>query len=245
MSTTYQFAQAGIGFSRISINTNGSLLREKESILKDVSHVVLSLDTLDAADYARTIGAAPEIAETIIGNLDMCAGLQGRYRFKLIVHCVIDPDDLRAAAGVLKYCVERRIRICLSPVHRNYRVEFQGEALREYRAFIDEVISMKRKGAPVSGSYAFYQNVKSLNRYECLPMLIPRILPTGDLLYPCRPRGHIAGNILGLGSWEATVQDAVDRYGRVDRCSDSCRIRCYIEPSLLMRKPLSLMREFL
>jgi pyruvate-formate lyase-activating enzyme len=231
-------------FDRISLNTNGVLLRQRESVLRDVTDVVLSLDTLDVDEYARIIGSTPQVAASVIGDLDRWADLQKRYGYDLVVHCVIRGDRLAAAEDMLCYCTERRIRLCLSPLHEGYQVRMSERDLPAYRQFVERVIDAKRRGASVSGSYAFYENVRTLAPYTCLPMLIPRILPNGHLLYPCRPRGRIAGSILELGSWRAAFEDAVRRFGKVGRCQQACRIRCYIEPSLLMRRPLGLLREF-
>jgi hypothetical protein len=162
---------------------------------------------------------------------------------RLTVHAVVRPDAVASVQDLLEHCLKRRIRICLSPLHTGYRVSV-GEAERAtYEAFFDQIVRLKRAGEAISGSFAFYENVRRLGAYRCLPMLIPRILPDGRLMYPCRPKGQIAGSILEHGSWGETVREAVRRYGRVRHCDRSCRIRCYIEPSLLLTRPAALVRE--
>lgn len=232
-----------IGFLRISINTNGSLLHQHEAILNSVSHLVLSLDSLDPQEYGHTIGMGRATAERILANLERAHALEEECGFRLIVHAVILPGRIHAARRILDYCTDRGIYICLSPMHENYAVSIPPAARDEYDALLQTIIRRKRAGASISGSLAFYENARTLEPYVCLPMLIPRILPRGELLYPCRPRGQIVGSILELGSWAAAVRAARKRFGPPKRCLASCRIRCYIEPSLLMSRPTRLLRE--
>jgi MoaA/NifB/PqqE/SkfB family radical SAM enzyme len=231
-----------LGFRGISINTNALLLHEKDSILGRLATVVVSLDTADEAKLGRIIGRGKAAARTIIGNVERYARAGRSY--KLVVHSVILPGSIPTAEEVLRFCLERDIWICLSPLQKGYRVPRSLESSREYARFIDEVIALKKDGKKISGSLAFYENIRDLRPFRCLPLVIPRILPDGRILYPCRPKGRVGASILSFGSWEGAAADAARRFGPPPDCRDSCRIRCYIEPSLIMKQPFRLAREF-
>jgi hypothetical protein len=86
--------------------------------------------------------------------------------------------------------------------------------------------------------------------FTCYPTLMPRIMPNGDLAYPCRPIEKEGGshggrlcNLLHMDSWARAIQIARDEYGPPPRICTSCFQQCYAEPSLMQSRPLSLLRE--
>jgi MoaA/NifB/PqqE/SkfB family radical SAM enzyme len=234
-----------LGFTGISINTNSILLPEKEGILKHVSNLVVSLDMLDAERYSGILGCDTGTVKKIIGNVERYKECEREYGYKLSVHTVILPGKIHLAEDVLDFCLGRDIAVCLSPLQIDYDAHASFEGDTGYRRLIDRLIGLKKSGGNVSGTVKYYENIRQLEKFRCIPILVPRILPNGNILYPCRPKGDIAGNILQLGSWERTLGDAVRRYGKIEECDRSCRIRCYIEPSLIMKHPVSVIGEFL
>lgn len=240
----FDFA-GSLRFHGISINTNSILLPEKERILGAVSNLVISLDMLDAARYGEVLGCGMETAERIPHNVVRYKELEKRYGYSLTVHTVILPGGVDAAEEVLEFCLERDIAVCLSPLQVDYAAHASLRGDARYANLIDRLLALKKAGANISGSYGYYRNIRDFDPYHCIPTLIPRILPDGTILYPCRPAGERGGNILDFGSWERALGDAARANGGFGPCDRSCRIRCYIEPSLLMRNPFTFMREFL
>ncbi|HUV37453.1 MAG TPA: radical SAM protein [Patescibacteria group bacterium] len=232
-------------FNGISINTNSVLLPEKERILGHISNLVISLDMLDTGRYGDIMGCGKATAEQITRNVVRYKELEKRYGYRLTVHTVILPGGVDTAEEVLEFCLERDIAVCLSPLQMDYAAHASLRDDVRYVNLIDRLMALKRRGAKISGSYGYYRNIRDFDPYRCIPTLIPRILPDGTILYPCRPAGARGGNILDFGSWEKTLEDAVRSNGRFERCDRSCRIRCYIEPSILMNDPVSFVREFL
>ena len=141
-------------------------------------------------------------------------------------------------------CLGLDVPICLSPLQVQYAAHASLADDPGYRRLIDRLIDLKKRGRKISGTFQYYRNIRDLATFRCAPLLVPRILPNGRILYPCRPKGRIAGSILEFGSWERTWGAARRTYGESGECERSCRIRCYIEPSLLMKSPVSIAREF-
>ncbi len=233
------------GFHGISLSTNSLLLPEKEEILTHVSNLVISLDMLDPERYGRILGCGRGAAQEIVRNVERYKELERKYGYKLKVHTVILPDNIHLAGEVLDFCHSRDISICLSPLQTQYKAHCSFEDDGQYRNLINRIIELKKKGARISGTRNYYRNIRKLEDFRCIPMLIPRILPNGNILYPCRPKGNVAGNIVQHGSWDRVLAEAERDYGRVENCDRSCRIRCYIEPSLLMKDPVSMVKEFI
>ena len=232
-----------LGYRHISVNTNMLLFHEHTGILPHLDHIVASLDSLSPEINDRIVGRVGA-TEQIVRNLLLCSSLREKHNFALTVHCVASPGLLAEAEKVLDFCLENRIHFCFSPRQKDYQPDPGLIGDREYREFISRLIRAKRKTGLISGGYQFYENIRDFTAFRCYPWLIPRIFPNGDLIFPCRPRGRAVGNLLESGSWEVLERRARAGPGRDFSCDRSCRIRCYIEPSLFAPHPLRTFREF-
>jgi hypothetical protein len=94
--------------------------------------------------------------------------------------------------------------------------------------------------------------MRDISPYDCYPTLTPRILPNGDLIYPCRPfekadngQGGRPVNLLNVRTWAEAWHTAYSIYGQPPRSCSSCFQQCYTEPSLMQARPLWLAWEWL
>jgi MoaA/NifB/PqqE/SkfB family radical SAM enzyme len=245
------YARQELGFS-LTLTTNGMLLSQYPEILEYVERIVISLDTVDPGRWGALIGAPTQTAEAVLETIRACARGQREHGYRLIVNCVLTPETLPGAREVLDFGVENQILVSFSPqaVHNWPRYELLVSA--EYRAFLSELIAQKRRGAPVLGSVRYLQTVLHIRPYSCYPALVPRVLPNGDLAYPCRPLEKEGGrqggrpcNLLEVDSWAEAVRIASAAYGAPPRMCSSCFQQCYVEPSLMQSHPLSLLWEVL
>ncbi|MGD8627428.1 MAG: hypothetical protein PVJ34_23040, partial [Anaerolineae bacterium] len=88
--------------------------------------------------------------------------------------------------------------------------------------------------------------------YACYPALVPRIMPNGELVYPCWPvekdgygHGGRPVNLRQAGSWQEVLRRSVAAFDEPPRVCSSCYQQCYAEPSLMQARPLSLAGEWL
>lgn len=232
-----------LGFRHVSVNTNLLRMPDHEISLRCIDYIVTSLDSLKPDIYDRAVGVAGA-TEAIKANILRCASQRDRFDFQITVHCVAHPGKVGEAWEVLEFCLNHRIPFCFSPLQVNYDLHPDLIDDPEYREFITRLIRIKRRTGLVSGSYLYYRNIHDFSDYRCYPWIIPRIFPNGDLIFPCRPRGKPLGNLLETGSWDLLEEKASD-LGWEGSCRRSCRIRCYIEPSLLAPRPWNILREFL
>jgi hypothetical protein len=151
---------------------------------------------------------------------------------------------------LLVFCTENNVRISFSPQSVNNLPRYELVTSPEYRAFIRKLIGLKKQGAPIFGSFSYFDILLDQTPYECYPTLIPRILPDGWLTYPCRPmekaggeQGGRAVNLLNVRTWDEAWAAAAKMYGEVPTSCVSCYQQCYAEASLMQAHPLAYLSE--
>jgi MoaA/NifB/PqqE/SkfB family radical SAM enzyme len=245
-------ARRELKFRQLTLLTNGRLLPQHEMLLASLDRLVISLDSVDADQWSRLINVSPAVADSLLDHIRTYAAQQRKYRYRLIVNCVLTPQTLSGAPEVLEFCVRHHILISFSPQAVNNWPHYDLLVSPAYRDFIRQLIERKQHGAPILGSVDYLHTLLDFAPYACYPLLVPRIMPNGDLVYPCRPieRGQVAQggrpcNLLDVQSWDEALQLALRAYDSPPETCASCFQQCFAEPSLLQTNPLSLLRELL
>jgi MoaA/NifB/PqqE/SkfB family radical SAM enzyme len=243
-------AKHDLHFKHLTLLTNASLLDQHEAMLLAVDRLVISLDSTDADVWQQIIRAAPGTAHAILGNIQTYAARQREFGYALVVNCVLTPHTVTSAQAILDFCVEHNILVSFSPQAVNNWPHYDLLVSNDYRVFVQHLIDRKQAGAPILGSLAYLRTLLDFQPYACYPLLVPRVMPNGDLVYPCRPieQGHVERggrpcNLLEVDSWNAALKIALDEYGQPPQTCTSCFQQCFAETSLLQAKPLSLLRE--
>lgn len=239
-------------FQQLTLLTNGLLLSKHMCLLSYLDRLVISLDSLDVVHWGQTIGLDSRAAQTIVKTIVEMAGYQAKHGFELIANCVITPETLPGVDKVLDFCIEHNIAFAFSPQSFNNWPRYELLIADEYRAFVDKVIRYKKRGYKILGSLAYLKLARDFQPYNCYPTLVPRVLPNGDLIYPCRPiersqtsHGGRPCNLTRVASWQEALKIAVNKFGPPPRSCASCFQQCYAEPSLMQARPLSLLQEIL
>jgi MoaA/NifB/PqqE/SkfB family radical SAM enzyme len=269
------YARNELKFQEISLITNGTLLgnvvarsdsdeaismhnriasgkeqeRPRNDMLSLLDRLIISLDSLDP--HALSLVSLPNLhAEDVIANVREAAKLQKTHGFKLSLNAVITPETLSGMDDLLNFCVENHIWLSLSPQSVNNLPRYELVTSKEYRAFIEKVIALKKRVAPILGSYSYLKMLIDQTPYECFPTLAPRIMPDGWLAYPCRPmekaggeQGGLAVNLLDVKNWDEAWNIAQKKYGEAPTSCVSCFQQCYAEPSLMQARPLEYLSE--
>ena len=246
-----QYAREELSFKEISLITNGTLLSERLNLLTLLDNLIISLDSVEH-QALNTVSVPDAYAETVIANAREVASLQKEHNFKLILNAVITPETLPGMDKLLAFCTENKVRISFSPQAINNLPRYELVTSKEYRAFIEKVINLKKQGAPILGSIAYFNTLLDQTPYECYPTLVPRILPDGWLAYPCRPmekaggeQGGRAVNLLNVKTWDEAWDIAKKRYGDAPTSCVSCFQQCYAEPSLMQAYPIEYAKEII
>lgn len=257
------YASRELRFRSLTLLSNGSLLPGHTQVLSHLNRLVISLDTIDSQAWDQTLRASPGTAQAIITTITSIAQ-ERRKNLQLIVHCVLTPETLPQARGVLDFCIAHGILFSCSPQSVNNWPRYELMVSGEYTAFIERLIELKQpssgsgacatrtgqRGAPILGSLPYLRLMLDLQPYPCYPLLVPRVMPDGSLTYPCRPierSGSAHGgriNLLDVGDWAEAMRRAVNLYGSPPLTCGSCYQQCYVEPSLMQAQPLAWLREF-
>jgi MoaA/NifB/PqqE/SkfB family radical SAM enzyme len=245
-------AKQELKFRETTLITNGFLLARHETALSAVDRLIVSLDSLNAQSWSQTIGVPAASAESIYDNIRNYALRQKEFGYQMMVNAVLSPETLPGAEALLEFCTDHHLLISFSPQAVNNWVRYELMVSSEYKAFIKRLIAYKKRGAPIVGSRAYLQTLIDFQPYDCYPTLAPRIMPNGDLTYPCRPfekanngQGGRTVNLLNVKNWDEAWSQAHAIYGQPPRTCHSCFQQCYIEPSFMQSKPLTFLYEYL
>ena len=241
---------ARLRFRYITLITNGVLLPKRERVLRHLSRLVISLDSLDTAAWDAILATRPGTAAHIVAVIEHYGRLQDAYGYRLVVNCVVMPTTIRMTRDVMEFCARNRIGFSMSPQGVNDQPHTDLVDNAEYRTLVEDVLRMKRAGHDTVGSSVYLEHMLSFDEFQCYPTLNVRIMPNGDLVYPCRPiadrddgRGGIGANLLDFERFEDAFAVAVRRYGQPPKGCRSCFQQCFAEPSLLIQRPIRALAE--
>jgi MoaA/NifB/PqqE/SkfB family radical SAM enzyme len=247
-----KYSRQVLKFRQLTLLTNGLLLSERASILPLLDRLVISLDSLDTQFWAGLIGQSEDQAKKIVENVIWAASKQKDDRFTLIINCVLNPHTLSGVDELVKFCSRHHILISFSPQSVQNWPDYDLLVSTEYKSTLLRLIEMKKKGAPILGSLPYLKSMADVSPYTCHPTLLPRVLPDGALIYPCRPieregsaRGGQPVNLLDVQNWEEALRIASQAYGDPPETCSSCFQQCYAEPSLMQNHPLSYFWDWL
>ena len=170
----------------------------------------------------------------------------------MVVNAVLTPETLPGAQALLEFSTQNHLLISFSPQSFNNWPRYELMVSPEYKAFIQKLVRLKQDGAPILASRRYLQSLLDFAPYDCYPTLAPRIMPNGDLTYPCRPfekadtgQGGRPVNLLNVRAWAEAWKTAHETYGQPPRTCHSCFQQCYAEPSLMQSHPLTWLGEWL
>lgn len=249
------YARQDLKFRELSLITNGTLLSGHLNLLPLLDRLVISLDSIEPTALAA-VSLENEQSQRVIAAIKAAAPLQKEHRFKLILNAVITPETLPGMNALVDFCSTHKILLSFSPQAVNNWPHFDLLVSQEYRAFIVNILKLKKRGAPILGSNSYLKMLLDQKPYECYPTLIPRIMPDGWLIYPCLPMEKDSGetgspgetggrpvNLLNVSTWDEAWKAAIDRYGEAPSSCTSCFQQCHAEPSLMQSRPLEWMWE--
>lgn len=216
---------------------------------------IIALTTVASAQLLRE-GWNPWAVMLLMLAMGMAFGvvMGGFITYLKVQPFIVTLAGMWFARGMCFFINDDAVRI----TDRVYRILGQTKILidllvsEDYKAFLRELIEEKQRGGPVLGSLAYLRTLLDFYPYACYPTLVPRVLPNGDLSYPCRPiekdhngHGGRPSNLLQVRDWNQAIAQAVAAYGRPPLLCASCYQQCFAEPSLMQARPFDWLAEWL
>ena len=239
------YARRNLKFREISLITNGTLLFSHLNLLPFLDRLIISLDSTDPSALA-SVSLTNGQAKAVLSAIEEAAPLQKKHGFKLILNAVITPETLPHMGTLLDFCTLHDILLSFSPQAVNNWPRYELLTSPAYRAFIQRVVTLKKRGAPILGSSIYLKTLLEQTPYACYPIITPRITPDGWLIYPCLPMekegGEVGGrpvNLRDVSHWNEVWRIVRERYGEAPFSCSSCFQQCYAEPSLMAARPLT------
>jgi len=206
------------------MSSNLIALDEHAGVLDRLDAVAVSIHAPDVAGHARCLGVSEAVAARALANLDLLAEAHRRRGLKVIVNCVINPDNVGRVMDMVEFTAQRGFLLEVVPANEHGGVSPELTANPAYGELIDRLIELRRGGgAPhLAGSTAYYRNLKTLRPFRCFPYGVPNIMPDGRLCTPCDISGQYGVNVLEHESLKAAVRASLPMLGaypcRQGRC---------------------------
>jgi pyruvate-formate lyase-activating enzyme len=226
----------------IVLLTNGLRLGSDPGFLDSVDILAVSLDTMDSTKGDALMGKTGAHAQ-VVQNVERLANRRQSRPFQLCVVACILPETIADANAVVDFALARGIGFAPAPASAGTTPVAGLAGNPQYLAFIDRLIVLKRAGHPILGSLALLDGLRRFRTYRCLPTLLARVKPDGELLYPCSKLYQSAGSLLEYGDYDRTVAEGVRRHGPIGQCGQHCHDGCYMDYSLLVQEPIRLLDE--
>jgi MoaA/NifB/PqqE/SkfB family radical SAM enzyme len=195
-------------FASVGMSSNLIALDEHAGVLDNLDAVGVSIHGPDAASHARCLRVPEAVAERVFRNLDLLAERHKAGGLKVIVNCVINPDNIAAVAEMVDFTAGRGFLLEIVPANDRHGVTPELANDPAYAALLDRLLELRRGGkAPhLAGSTAYYKRLKSMRPFRCFPYGVPNIMPDGRLCTPCDVSGQHEVSVLDHHSLKAAVE---------------------------------------
>ena len=232
-----------LGYKPISLFTNSLLLPEREEVLDHVDYLQVSLDTLNENQQDRMAGQE-NVGRRVKANIQRYAALQGEKKFRMDINCVVSRENMDEIPALLRFARQNNVRFSLCPElderHMPREELTTGQYAAKYRRTIGHVLKYNRSSNVAVDIKPVLEHMKTFEGYTCYPSLTPRVYPDGSFIFPCPTLCKRGVNVLAAGSWPRLMEAAGnDEWA----CDAPCFLPCYLETSLLVRHPLSILKE--
>jgi MoaA/NifB/PqqE/SkfB family radical SAM enzyme len=230
-------------FRSVILTTNGNALDKcLPEVARCVTHLVISLQTLDPVRADAWYGAGDGVHGRILKNLQLAAGLPGRG-YEIIISSVVTPANIPDLREVYRFADDHRFRLAVCPQLVGVKAHEGLSGNPGYRALYDFLISEKQKGARIQGTVDYLEYMRDLKKFDCRPFTMLVVSPTGDVFYPCLELGRHAGNLFEEPDLHRLRQAGLARFGPQPDCDTRCHSACALGFSRLLANPLSLASE--
>ena len=157
------------------------------------------------------------------------------------------PRNIDDVPALFDFCIDNGVRFSISPEldERGMPVPELSRAgtFDRYRRMMEGLIQNKRSRNSLMDLGAFLEHLTEFRPVRCHPSIAPRVYADGSFIHPCPNRCRQPLDVRGAGSWKALIVEASRLNDDLRGCTSPCFLPCYVETSLLVRKPFALLRN--
>lgn len=232
-----------LAFADVIFTTNGYYLdAHLDRIAPVADHLVISLDTLDAAKADAWSGRGPGTQARILENL-RAAAAHPRRRGAIVISSVVTPDNIEDLYAVFELCRERGFTFAACPQLVGVEPHPALRGNEAYRRLYDHLIAQKKSGARIQGSPLYLERMRDLPKFQCRPLTMLSVAPGGEVFYPCLEKGQFAGNLLEEPDLQRLHQSALQKFGPLPECGNQCHSACALGFATALDHPASAVHE--
>ncbi len=239
-------------FWPVLMNTNATLLHRHWGVLQRIDTLVVSLHTTDPAKLAAIYKTTtPGQAKKALENIKEAARrAQVPGNAQVMANCVLTPDNVFDADGVLDFCLQHNIELAVVPaiVGQKPLIESGPEEQRDaYVRFLNRVIAQKKRSRrSIQGTVKYLEGLRDLRKFKCRPDGMMPVSPDGYLVHPCddlfrKVLGRVDENTSAL----SILQSTSDFRAPFRACKHRCLKACYAQTAALIEDPPEVLREYL
>lgn len=239
------FGLPDVDFDGVIFTTNGDGMEvHLPMIAPAVTHLGISIDTLDHEKADRWHGDGAGSLARILAGLERAASYPGR-RYDIVISSVATPDNLEDLPAVYDFAKAHGFRYSLAPELQGVTMNPALAGNAAYRKMFDLLIEEKRRGADIQGSPLYLAYMRDQKQFSCRPSAVLALAPNGDVFYPCLEIGNVAGNLLRTADLTLIRKEAIGRFGAEPHCGNQCQSPCALGLSLAFSNPSSVVEEAL
>lgn len=233
-----------LSFKRVAVNTNLSMFERILQSIDAIDELIVSIDSIDPCRFDEIRGVKG-MGKKILENFEKALVLQESKKIRLAVNCVVTPTTIEDARGVMRFCINHGIRVAMNAQNDKHGPVKGLLKNADFHKFIGELLDAKKKTGLVIGTRRYFERMFDFQLYDCYPFLTPRINAKGDLAWPCDNLEQWVPRIVDVENWKEAVKLAKKMYGPIPDCKCACQFQCYIEPSLMIKRPWVALGEYL
>lgn len=216
----------------VTLDSNGYLIEEKADLLKNLDHLLLSLD---GPEHVHELNRGKGSFRKLMAAIKLL-----RKKIPIWTITVLTKNNLESVDFILETAMEYEFLTSFQVLHHNdvlgRNLSSLLPAREAYRAAIKKLIFKKKKGFPIASSYRYFEHILDWPDFEktTLPYSVGKLkcwagklycnVDTDGAVYPC---SLLIGKTGSLNYLDAGFKKAFERMPEFN-CG-ACNASCFTE----------------
>jgi len=205
--------------------SNGLLIEGRD--VSNIDLLTISLDTLEKGKFYRITGV--NALDRVVDAIKWAAG-----RVDTCINVVLHRDNVCEVEKLVEFAERVGVGITFEPVSVYFKgcPDIDDEELRKG---MSKLLKLKEEYECIWNSEQYLKLVHSGKKFRCMPHLLTRISPNGDVISPCYEVEYTNAGTVKNDSLRKIIRSERYRKGCeiALNCNNKCYLLCYVEPSMI------------